>query len=133
MRPKIGDIFVYIFIVVLVGLSFLGLKAMGTHKGKAVVRIEVDGKLVETFEMPDLKDTGAFREIPVDMNEDEFNVVRISSKGIDISDANCPDRLCVYSPAIKTPGQSIICIPHKLIVRITGETPKDGDVDDTAS
>ncbi|HZJ57580.1 MAG TPA: NusG domain II-containing protein [Clostridia bacterium] len=133
MRPKIGDIFVYIFIIVLVGLSFLGLKTMGNRGDRKMVQIELDGEIIESVEMSETEPEGTTREIRIDTGDGGYNIVRISAGDVGITDANCPDRLCVISPRINTPGQSIVCIPHRLIVRIIGREPEDGAVDDTAS
>ena len=133
MKPKIGDIFVYVFIAILIGFSFLGLKNMSTYQGKTLVQIDLDGKPIEIQEMPESGVEGEPRELRVDTGEGGYNRIRISSDGVDIVDANCPDKLCVYSPTIKVPGQSIVCIPHKLVVRIKGESRQNNAVDDTAS
>ena len=133
MKPRIGDVFVYIFIILLVGLSFIGLKSMGNHEGKVLVQVESDGSIIESVEMSGPEAEGSVRELRIDAVDGGYNSVRISADGVEIIDADCPDRLCVYSPSIKNPGQSIVCIPHKLIVRITGRGPDKGIVDDTAS
>jgi|LSQX01.3.fsa_nt_gb hypothetical protein len=132
MKPKIGDIFVYVFIVILVGLSFLGLKTMSVDKGNIRVQIELDGQVIDSLEVWQDGEIEA-QEIRVDTGEGGYNIVKISSEGVVVLDANCPDRLCVSSPTIKVPGQSIVCIPHKFVVRIIGESQGDNAVDDTAS
>ncbi|RZS93016.1 NusG domain II-containing protein [Cuneatibacter caecimuris] len=38
-----------------------------------------------------------------------------------IEEADCPDRLCVRQGGISKNGQSIICLPHQLVVRIVEE------------
>ena len=37
-----------------------------------------------------------------------------------LSEADCPNRLCVKTGKIRYAGQSIVCLPHKLAVRIVG-------------
>jgi len=132
MKPKIGDIFVYVFIGVLIGLSFLGLKTMSVNRNNIKIQIELDGQVVDSIEISQEGEIEA-REIRVDSGQGGYNIVRISSEGIAVIDANCPDKLCVRSPNIKVPGQSIVCIPHKFVVRIIGESQGDNAVDDTAS
>ena len=51
----------------------------------------------------------------------------ISNKMASVSDADCPDRLCVRQKAISRKGESIICLPHKLVILI--ESMEEGDVD----
>jgi len=132
MKPKIGDLFIYLFIVVLIGLSLLGLRTMSIDRSNTVVQIQLDGKVIDSYEISQEGEIEA-REIRVDSGQGGYNIVRISSEGIAVIDANCPDKLCVRSPNIKVPGQSIVCIPHKFVVRIIGESQGDNAVDDTAS
>lgn len=44
--------------------------------------------------------------------------------------ANCPDKLCVSQGAITRGGESIVCLPHKLVVQLSG-APEDGNALDT--
>lgn len=50
-----------------------------------------------------------------------FNVIQISNGKIGISDANCPDRLCVKMGMISSTGCPISCLPHKLVIQIEDE------------
>ena len=38
-----------------------------------------------------------------------------------LSDASCPDLLCVHMGKISRAGQSIICLPNKVTVEIRGK------------
>ncbi len=46
------------------------------------------------------------------------NTLVIKDGSAMISSADCPDRLCVRSPKIDSSGESIICLPHRVTVRI---------------
>lgn len=63
--------------------------------------------------------------IPSDVSG--YNFLMISGKAVSVSDADCPDRLCVRQKAISRKGESIICLPHKLVIVI--ESMEEGDVD----
>lgn len=56
-----------------------------------------------------------------------YNRLMISGGEASVSDADCPDGLCVSQKAISRKGESIICLPHKLVIRI--ESGEEGDVD----
>ena len=47
-----------------------------------------------------------------------------------MEEADCPDKLCVKQKAIERNGESIICLPHKLVIRIAGG--EEGEVDAVA-
>ena len=42
-------------------------------------------------------------------------------------EADCPDQIC-YSPEfVSKPGETIVCLPHRVVVEVKGEAPdKDG-------
>lgn len=65
--------------------------------------------------------------VTISSDENGYNLLMISGKEASVSDANCPDRLCVSQKAISRRGESIICLPHKLVILI--ESMEEGDVD----
>ncbi len=65
--------------------------------------------------------------VTISSDESGYNLLMISSGTASVSDADCPDRLCVRQKAISRKGESIICLPHKLVILI--ESMEEGDVD----
>ena len=57
------------------------------------------------------------------------NVLVIEDGTARIDKADCPDGLCCKTGKVSRSGQSIICLPHKLTVEITGEARKDASSD----
>lgn len=49
-----------------------------------------------------------------------YNLLVIRDGEVWLSEADCPNLLCVKTGKIRYAGQSIVCLPHKLAVRITG-------------
>ena len=47
-----------------------------------------------------------------------FNTLIIEDNKARIDDATCPDQICVKTYAISKPGETIVCLPHKLVVEI---------------
>ena len=45
-----------------------------------------------------------------------------------MKDADCPDKICINMGTIRKKGQTIICLPHKLVVEITDGKEMDTDV-----
>jgi len=60
-------------------------------------------------------------------NELGTNVIEINKAQVKITDANCPDKICVKAHAISKPGEVLICLPHKLVVKIIGEGKQETD------
>ena len=48
------------------------------------------------------------------------NLLVIEGGEVYLSEADCPTQLCMKTGKIRYAGQSIVCLPHKLAVRITG-------------
>jgi len=87
------------------------LRLTHARGGEAVVT--VDG---ETVAVLSLSSDAVFTA-----GEGDFrNVIEVSGGRVRITDADCPDRLCVQQGWISRDGESIVCLPHRLIVTVRG-------------
>ena len=50
------------------------------------------------------------------------NVIEISDGKVAITGSNCPGEDCVHSGWIGQAGRSIVCLPNKVEIRITGSS-----------
>lgn len=120
MKP--GDI---VLLLLLVVLSFLPViifsyanATSGVEFNTAVV--SVDGEELHRFE---LKDDGE-REIYTYSNDHghENQIVREGTV-VYMIEASCADQLCVRQGEVKRVGETIVCLPHRLLVEINSDTP----------
>lgn len=95
--------------------SFLG------RNEPAVVRVMQNGQ--ETGVYPLWED----RTVSIPCEDEHYNFLFISNGRASVSDADCPDRLCVRARSISHNGESIICLPHKLVIQI--ESEEEGALD----
>lgn len=60
----------------------------------------------------------------------EYNLFICRNGEVQMIMSSCPDLICVHHRAVSKTGESIICLPHKLVIEITGtaETELDGVV-----
>ncbi|MBP5609164.1 MAG: NusG domain II-containing protein [Lachnospiraceae bacterium] len=49
-----------------------------------------------------------------------YNVLVINDKNVCVDSADCPGQDCVNRGIISKSGEEIICLPHKLVIRIEG-------------
>ncbi|MCU6746633.1 MULTISPECIES: NusG domain II-containing protein [Lachnospiraceae] len=56
-----------------------------------------------------------------------MNVLEIKEGQVKMQEADCPDLLCVHHKAISKEGESIICLPNKVVVTIRGEEESNVD------
>ena len=47
------------------------------------------------------------------------NQFLIQDGAVTMTDADCGDKTCVKTGSIKETGQSIVCLPHRLVITIT--------------
>lgn len=54
-----------------------------------------------------------------------YNLLAVSASGITMEAADCRDQICVHHIPIRGAGESIICLPHKLVAEIVGEADSE--------
>lgn len=85
------------------------------NKGPASsVVIKVDGNVVKTVSI------NQNQTINVEGYNGGYNIVNIENGVVDVREADCDNQICVNSSTITKPGQTITCIPHRVIVEIVG-------------
>ncbi len=57
------------------------------------------------------------------------NLLLIQDGQASIINADCPDGLCTRQRPISRAGESIICLPHRLVVSIDGSSAEESGVD----
>lgn len=119
MKIKLTNkILVPALVILMIILIFGAFLMKNTNVQNPVVRIKKGNQIVEEIRMSDVED---YKLINLGTNK-----VRIERDGVYMEKANCPDKLCVHQGKIDKAGESIICLPNKIIVEITG---KKSDVD----
>ncbi|SET10449.1 NusG domain II-containing protein [[Clostridium] polysaccharolyticum] len=110
---KKGDL-ILIGVFLLLGGIILVTQFAGKEAGEQVV-ITLEGK---TYKVLDLKDN---QELKVKGKEGHYNVVVIKNGQVTIKEADCKNQVCVNTAPIDSIGESIACLPHKLIVKIVAK------------
>ena len=50
-----------------------------------------------------------------------ISVEAVPGLGVRISESDCPAKVCIHAGWINRPGETIACLPNKLLVEIKGE------------
>ena len=104
-------------VLVLIGLASLGFLISGKGSG-STVNITVDGKPYGSYPL------SIDRVIDVD-TVFGHNQITISGGKVWVSETNCSGHDCEHFGKISLAKQSIMCLPHKLIVSISGKSDVD--------
>ena len=121
LRPTLFDAVVVLLVAALAVVTaawfYGGMSRSGpaeyiiTHRGEEIAR----GQLSQT------------REITVD-GEYHLSIV-CDGKSISVAHSDCPTQDCVRTGKATHPGQSIVCLPEQVIVKLVGtKTGSDPDL-----
>ena len=75
----------------------------GTHGS---IQITVDGELYGTYSLAE--------EQVIQIGD--TNVCEIKNGEVKMTEANCPDHLCMKQPAVGSAGGYIVCLPNKVVI-----------------
>ena len=106
-----------LFVVCALGAGFYFLRPEGGS-----IEVRMDGELVGEYPLD--------RETTVDI-ESEHGINRLVIKDGEayVEYADCPDGICSAHSPISRTGESIACLPHRVIITVTSKTP-DPDAPD---
>ncbi len=124
MKLKKGDLIIIVILAVAV-LSWIGISKLGESVDKRQVVIEQNGKVYKTIA---LKAGMKQQEIHMELEEGRYIDIVVDQNGAYVEDVICPDKVCQKTGVVSKVGQSIVCLPNKVIVFIDGEA--ESEVDD---
>ena len=113
---KKNDLILAAVIVLVAGIGLLLYMMLGKQEA-GIVSVTVDGQLYGTYSLH------VDREIRINGT----NTLVIRDGQVDMTEASCPDQICVEHKKISQNQETIICLPNKVIVEIVGGT--DGKMD----
>jgi len=109
-----------ILIVFVVVISLFGMyivKERASNYNKKYVEITVDGEEHSKYVL----DNNIDKEIEV-ITDNGYNIIHIQNGQVLVEESDCNNQLCVRKGVIEEPGEIIVCLPHKVVVQITGSS-----------
>ena len=106
---KKRDIILIASVLLVAAALFLVLEL--TKEAGARVVVKVDGQEIAEYS---LEENGTY---PLNGGT---NILVIENGKAYLTDANCPDKLCVHQGKISMTGETITCLPNKLTVTVFG-------------
>lgn len=121
MKFKKRDKLVVILLLFLsIGMAFFVQKFKSNENGN-YLRVELNGKEYGTYPLD--KD----KTFKIKIDKDEYNIVEIKNGKVKMREANCRDLICTHMPSIDKVGETIVCLPHRLILEIISSDDKKDD------
>lgn len=122
---KKADFIIIAVVAVVAGSLLFFLYGVNSNSG-SYIQVEVDGQVVETF---DLKEDLTYE---IESGSGGTNTLEIKDGKAKVTQANCPDGICTNHKEINRNGESIICLPHKVVVTVVNEKESSDDIDAVA-
>ena len=111
-----------LLVILITGGVLWGTRYFTAGPEAVTAEISRDGQLIQKLL---LKKGDPPKEFTVEFSGG-FNRLMTEDGGIAVVDADCPDRDCVKRGWLRRPGDSAVCLPNRLVIRISGKTEVDG-------
>ncbi len=111
MMKQKKDLLLIAVVLVIAAGGFL-INYMIHRKPAATVEVSVDSKTVAAFDLS--KDT----DTVIDGYNGGTNHLIIKDGVVWISEASCPDKVCIHQGRISMNGELIVCLPNRMIAKI---------------
>ncbi len=108
-------IFIAAALVLAGGLYLVSQVSLGTQASTVVVTVDGAERLRRPLAM---EDTYEIRQ-----EDGSVNVIAVKGGAVWMQEANCRDGLCIRQGKMKNGAKTIVCLPHKLVVQLTGDAP----------
>ena len=122
LKSRKKEIISILVLILIACISFVCVRFFAEDKGK-YVKVYVNNKLEKTFDLN--KDNRYLID-----TKKGYNLLTIKNGKASVVDSDCPNQICVNKGAISKNDESIICLPHHVVVSI--ESSEDKEVDAVA-
>ena len=105
---------VFLAAVALGGIFWLSWRSATSQT--LMVVIEVDGQMIERFPLSSIE-PGQKRRVLGPLG---YSTIEAGENMVRMASSPCPDKVCVKMGLIGRPGETIVCVPNRVVIRIAG-------------
>lgn len=113
-----------VFALVLLLAAAVAAPFFFVPQGALYLEVRQDQQLVRRVRLAD----GVQETFTVEGRAGGHNTIEIDGRRVRIREADCHDQVCVRTGWLTRAGQSAVCLPNRLVVKLTGQKAS-GDVD----
>ena len=115
LRPTVWDGLVAALVLALaIGTAVLFYGNLG-HGDQLTAVITHRGETVETVVLSTLQE-----EQIVHIDGEYHLTITLQPDGVQVTESDCPGQDCLHTGVIRRRGQSIICLPEQVVIRLEG-------------
>lgn len=113
-----------VLIAVIAAVAILGMILVhgNRHTGGAV-QVTQNGETVGLYPLDE------DQTLRFDSDNGGYNIVVISGGTVRVSEASCPDQVCVRKGVTDQTNDPIACLPNKLVVQVVGGGEQNNQLD----
>lgn len=103
-----------LLVIVILFIAAVGLLVNHVihQKEAACLEVQIDGQVVATYDLSQPLDT------IIEGADGGTNHLIIQDGAAWISEASCPDKVCVHQGKIQLNGQIIVCLPNRMTAQV---------------
>ena len=117
MKKFKNDIILAVIVIAVAAVGLLLVNVFRTEGSFAVIKI--DGKETERYPL------SVNTEVVIETGDNGRNTLVIEDNKAFMKDANCPDKICEGHSKISYKGETIVCLPHKVVIEIVADETTD--------
>lgn len=122
-----ADVILFIALVAIGLASSVALGTRGSANSGAEVVIKSGGSLYARYPLSEDRTL----EVQSPDNPKAYNTVIIKDGKVSVTEASCKNQVCVRQGVISAPGETLVCLPNRLVVSI--ENSEGGGYDSITS
>lgn len=123
MRRRFGrNDWIFIGSLTVVCLGIILLFQLFFHEPGSIVVVTRDGEIYGTYRLSENQTINI-----TDADGNVTNVLMIADGKAYMSEADCPDKLCLYQNAISAENENIVCLPNRIVVTVTASDDEGMD------
>lgn len=103
--------FILICTLVCIAVLIIFCQYLNKEDGNQVV-ITVDGEVYEILNLTE------DNEVKIETEDGHYNILQIKDGKANMTESDCENQVCVNSATISNIGETIVCLPHRVIVKI---------------
>ena len=115
---------IFLIVIVIIIAAFFVVRAFSLKNKGSKINITLDNRTYGQYSL------NRDRSIKIKKDGNVVNIIKIKNNKAYMSFADCPDKLCIKMGSIDKVGESIVCLPNKVVVTVI--SGKGNSVDSVA-
>lgn len=108
---------IIIFTALVCGIFLIFMPFLSADNSKGICVINVNGEELRRIDLSQISDA---ETIIID-NEYGKNHILVTKDGVSVTYSDCAQKIEMTDKPIYKPGQSLVCLPHRLVIEIIGD------------